>query len=495
MGGSVDDEKEVCMAVGVGDGSYAKNSLLQAISTAWPIIKEAIQDLCTQNIPTTFNIADLGLFPDKTLHFVHSSYCLQWLSQVPEGMEIENKGNIFIDSTSPENVIEAYHRQFQKDFSLFLKCRAEEVVVGGRMVHTIIGRTDGYPSNKDYCYALQLLNLALNKMVAEGMVEEEKMDRFNIPNFMPSPQEIKDEIQKEGSFMIKRLEVSRIDWNFYNIDSTSVDVGVDSSYNIAKCIRSVMEPLMIPHFGEAIMEQLFDRSWGPQLCQKLLTSDLGCASGPNTLMIVSNLIKQLHHFYQNLPNQSLNYQIFFNDLPANDFNAIFRSLPGLLDNLKAQIGGDFGPCFFYGVPGSFYGRLFPDKTLHFVHSSYSLHWLSQGMVEKEKMDRFNIPNFMPTPQEIKEEIQKEGSFMIKRLEMSRIDWNFYNIDASSVGVGVDSSYNIAKCIRSVMEPLMIPHFGEAIMEQLFDSYRKIVKDEMANKKIEFINLTVSLIRI
>ncbi|XP_022978517.1 salicylate carboxymethyltransferase-like [Cucurbita maxima] len=305
-------------------------------------------------------------------------------------------------------------------------------------------------------------------------------------------------------------------------------------------------------------------------------ADLGCASGPNTLMIVSNLIKQLHHFYRNLPNQSLRYQIFFNDLPANDFNAIFRSLPGLLDNLKAQIGGEFGPCFFNGVPGSFYGRLFPDKTLHFVHSSYSLHWLSQapegmemenkgnifidstspenvieafhrqfqkdfslflkcrgeevvagggmaltllgrtdknycyayhllnlalnkmvaeGMVEKEKMVRFNIPNFMPTPQEIKEEIQKEGSFMIKRLEVSRIDWNFYNIDSSSVDVGVDSSYNIAKCIRSVMEPLMIPHFGEPIMEQLFDRYRKVVKDEMANKKIEFINLTVSLVRI
>ena len=111
------------------------------------------------------------------------------------------------------------------------------------------------------------------------------------------------------------------------------------------------------------------------------------------------------------------------------------------------------------------------------------------------MDRFNIPNFMPTPQEIKDEIQKEGSFMMNRLEVSRIDWNFYNIDASSVDVGVDSSYNIAKCIRSVMEPLMIPHFGEAIMEQLFDRYRKIVKDEMAKKKIEFINLTISLTRI
>ena len=99
-------------------------------------------------------------------------------------MEIENKGNIFIDTTSPENVIEAYHKQFQKDFSVFLKCRAEEVVVGGRMVHTIIGRTDGYPSNKDYCYALQLLNLALKKMVAEvNIINTPKILIFFFLNF------------------------------------------------------------------------------------------------------------------------------------------------------------------------------------------------------------------------------------------------------------------------------------------------------------------------
>lgn len=106
--------------------------------------------------------------------------------------------------------------------------------------------------------------------------------------------------------------------------------------------------------------------------------DLGCSSGPNTLMIVSKLIKQFH---KNLHSKPLQYQIFFNDLPANDFNAIFRSLPNFLEDLKNQIGTDFGNCFFNGVPGSFYGRLFPNKTLHFVHSSYTLHWLSQVILK------------------------------------------------------------------------------------------------------------------
>ncbi|XP_022978512.1 salicylate carboxymethyltransferase-like [Cucurbita maxima] len=310
-------------------------------------------------------------------------------------------------------------------------------------------------------------------------------------------------------------------------------------------------------------------------------ADLGCASGPNTLMIVSNLIKQLHHFYQNLPKQSLHYQVFFNDLPANDFNLIFRSLPDFLENLKTQIGDDFGPCFFNGVPGSFYGRLFPNKSLHFVHSSSSLHWLSQapegmemenkgnifidstspenviegfrrqfqkdfsvflkcraeevvagggmvvtmlgrtakehcyafelfnlamkkmvaeGMVEEEKVDRFNMPIFMPTPEEVKAEIHKEGSFMIKRLEVLRTRWNLYNnnsneIDSSTGGVGIGSSYNVANCIRSVIEPIMTPHFGEPIVEQLFDRYKQIIRAEMFNKRSEFIFLTISLTTI
>lgn len=105
--------------------------------------------------------------------------------------------------------------------------------------------------------------------------------------------------------------------------------------------------------------------------------DLGCSSGPNTLMIISNLIKQVEEIRQKLHKKPLEYQIFFNDLHENDFNVVFRSLPRILETLKTQIGADFGPCFFNGVPGSFYGRLFPSKSVHFFHSSNSLHWLSE----------------------------------------------------------------------------------------------------------------------
>ncbi|XP_022133132.1 salicylate carboxymethyltransferase-like [Momordica charantia] len=201
------------------------------------------------------------LFPGKSLHFVHSSNSLHWLSQVPEGIE-NNKGNIFISETSPKTVLEAYHKQFQKDFSLFLKCRAEELVAGGRMVLTISARTCEDRVNKECCYSWELLNLAVNDMVSEGIVEEEKLDSFNVPIYMPSSLEVEAEVLNEGSFIIEHLQVVRVNWNIYNNELNS-DIPsneiIDSGYNYAKCIRSVAEPLLVRHFGEDIIDELFSR--------------------------------------------------------------------------------------------------------------------------------------------------------------------------------------------------------------------------------------------
>ena len=70
-------------------------------------------------------------------------------------------------STSPKSVLKAYYEQFQSDFSVFLECRAKELVVGGRMVLTILGRKSEDPRSKECCYIWELLALALNEMVSE----------------------------------------------------------------------------------------------------------------------------------------------------------------------------------------------------------------------------------------------------------------------------------------------------------------------------------------
>lgn len=96
-------------------------------------------------------------------------------------------------------------------------------------------------------------------------------------------------------------------------------------------------------------------------------ADLGCSTGPNTFIAVQNIIDAIDLKYksktQNLKTPE--YQVHFNDHKENDFNTLFKSLP------------TSRKYFATGVSGSFYGRLFPKNTLHFVHSSFALHFLSK----------------------------------------------------------------------------------------------------------------------
>ena len=107
-------------------------------------------------------------------------------------------------------------------------------------------------------------------------------------------------------------------------------------------------------------------------------ADLGCSSGPNTLLFVSKLIditsEQCNKAVECDPMELL---IFLNDLPGNDFNQVFRSLENLEKGTSDQKGNT--PLFYHisGLPKSYYNRLLPKESVHLFHSSSSLHWRSQ----------------------------------------------------------------------------------------------------------------------
>ncbi|XP_027174381.1 jasmonate O-methyltransferase-like [Coffea eugenioides] len=111
-------------------------------------------------------------------------------------------------------------------------------------------------------------------------------------------------------------------------------------------------------------------------------ADLGCSSGPNTLMFISKVIDLVTYKSVTMGNSLPKLRISLNDLPGNDFNNISASLPAFYQKQEEEKGKGFrNNCFIACMAGSFYGRLFPKKSLHFVHSSTSLHWLSQAVLQ------------------------------------------------------------------------------------------------------------------
>ena len=118
----------------------------------------------------------------------------------------------------------------------------------------------------------------------------------------------------------------------------------------------------------------------------------------------------------------------------------------------------------------------------------------QGLIDEEKMDSFNIPQYTPSPAEVKCEVEKEGSFTINRLEVSKVNWNAYHGEFCPSDDHKDGAYNVAMLMRAVAEPLLVSHFGGGIIEEVFSRYQKIVADRMSKEKTEFVNVTVSLTR-
>ncbi|KAI3712868.1 hypothetical protein L1987_71436 [Smallanthus sonchifolius] len=305
---------------GIGEASYASNSGLQrmGIMKTKGVIEQAVSDLCRNNVnfPKTLVMADLGCSSGPNTLLVGSmvinavtNTSLEMGLKSPEvqinlndlptndfntifialqelqgnttngkmrdvhhqpscyftELDEVNKGNIYLSSTSPESVSRAYLEQFQKDFLGFLRCRSEELMAGGRMVLTLAGRTTDDPRVEESNRLWGPFALALQDMVFEGLVEEEKFDSFNLPQFTPSPTEIMNLVKMEGSFTIDHLEIFDVNWEAWKImkndnDASKMKEADDGvGHGVAKAIRAGIESLVANHFGEAILDDVFMR--------------------------------------------------------------------------------------------------------------------------------------------------------------------------------------------------------------------------------------------
>ena len=119
----------------------------------------------------------------------------------------------------------------------------------------------------------------------------------------------------------------------------------------------------------------------------------------------------------------------------------------------------------------------------------------QGLIEEDKMDSFNIPQYTPSPSEVKTEISKEGYFSIDHLEVSAIKWNDFDNEFNASNAFSDDGYKVAKYMRAVAESMLVSHFGDAIIDEVFLRYRKIIADRISKENCQFINVTISITKI
>ncbi|MFQ6646433.1 hypothetical protein Gotur_019799 [Gossypium turneri] len=108
-------------------------------------------------------------------------------------------------------------------------------------------------------------------------------------------------------------------------------------------------------------------------------ADLGCSSGPNTLMAIWHIIETVHGISQQEQLKLPEFEVLLNDLPENDFNFVFKSVPGFYEKLKKERGDMLQErCFIGG-----------------------------GIVKEADVDSFNLPLYTPCKEEVTEIIEKE----------------------------------------------------------------------------------------
>ena len=138
--------------------------------------------------------------------------------------------------------------------------------------------------------------------------------------------------------------------------------------------KTVME--IWPELRKAVKEAV--KSLSPGTGSTMVAADLGCSSGPNTLLVISEVMSTVRaHVRDN--SGAMEVQFFLNDLPGNDFNLVFRSLEQLNGPVAAEekAAAAAAPCYVAGLPGSMYTRIFPCQSVHLFHSSHCLIWRSK----------------------------------------------------------------------------------------------------------------------
>ena len=118
----------------------------------------------------------------------------------------------------------------------------------------------------------------------------------------------------------------------------------------------------------------------------------------------------------------------------------------------------------------------------------------QSLVEKLKLDSWNIPLYYPSAEEVTGLVQKQNSFTITRVEEFIQSWDD-NIEDGNNDLVFDKwerGKHVASYMRAAAESMLVTHFGSAIIDDLFNRLSFRVADYLENGMGLFNHLVISM---
>ncbi|KAL1531902.1 indole-3-acetate O-methyltransferase [Salvia divinorum] len=188
------------------------------------------------------------LLPPSSVHFAYSSWALHWLTEVPKAAAGRHSpawsGGESLYGVEREEVYEAYLSQFERDLEAFLKCRAVEMVEGGIMALLIPSLPNYWDPQKEFTVAsvTELLRSSLVDMAKKGRLSETKLEAFNFPYYIPTPEQVWAILQKSNSFSIERMEIMK----------SGTLLTVDGH---VACFRAVHQNMLTHEFGAETIDE------------------------------------------------------------------------------------------------------------------------------------------------------------------------------------------------------------------------------------------------
>jgi hypothetical protein len=210
------------------------------------------------------------LLPPNTVHFATSFNAIHWLDRlppvaVPDFVAYRRPHSSWPGRAVSAEATAAFRRQAEQDLVRFLRCRARELVPGGKLLLATPGDAKQARVGDG---VFDVLNDACLDLVAVGRLKREEYERLTMPCYFRTVEELLAPLEQidspvRGAFLVDRAEALEVPTPFFVAFRRNGDVAAYARA-FTGFLRAISEPVvragLKPSNGQAvIVESLYQR--------------------------------------------------------------------------------------------------------------------------------------------------------------------------------------------------------------------------------------------